>query len=229
MSAQSSKPDPKGKPAQADERHYVDVDDSPDSAAEEKLLQFWDRNKGPLITGLVLVVAVIGAVQGLKVMRQSHQAAVQEAWQAATVSGDYATFLATYPEEPLAGLAHLEQGHGAFSEQAYAEAEAAYRAAAPILGDSPLAGRARLGAALALYMQGETDRAAEAFAALAEDTTILDGIRAEAAFNRAIMAIEADEGETFQRYFELIESLPHASAWSNRIRYYEDLAPDADN
>ncbi|MEI6860660.1 MAG: hypothetical protein WCL04_00215 [Verrucomicrobiota bacterium] len=209
--------------ATGDERHLVTVDENyPAPGLEDTLRLFWEKNSRPiLIVAAVLALVLLGN-EGRKYLAAQHDREVANAYGAANTPAALKTFAATYADEPQAGLAQLRLGDAAYQESNYAEARSRYEQAALRLeklpAAAPFAARARLGAAVASLLAGQTTEAESALKKIANDATLLRSIRAEAAFDLAAQAAAAGRTDEVRSLGEQIMKTDPTGPWNERVR-----------
>lgn len=194
---------------------------------EEKLRLFWEKNSRLILVACAAVLLAIVGRGVLEVMRGQKEQAIAAAYAAAGTSERAKAFAAEHEGHALAGAAHLRLADEAFQAGQYAEALAGYEKAAEALKDWPFAGRIRLGQAMARLHSGQGAAAETALKALADDTTQLKAVRAEAAYHLAVIAAEAGRGEEASRLSEQIMSIDPESVWTQRALMLRARTPVA--
>lgn len=216
-----------------DDRNLVQVDENYVAPAfEDRLEMFWQRYSRVIIIGVVLVVLAI-AGRGLVGWMSERQAQAIQA-EFATLEGrdSLLAFAAAHPHNVLAGVALLQVADELYTAGDFAGAGAAYRDASTALGDSPLAGRALMGAALSVIEAGKSDEGQAVLRQLADDVARPAVIRAEAAFHLAVLAREAGKTDEALRRVEQVAALGVAGLWAQRslmLRGQLETASTADS
>lgn len=185
---------------------------------EERIKLWWEKNRAALLAGAILALLAVAGFQGLRLYRQAFDTRVQQAWLETQSTEDRRSFAESYSNHPLAGIAWMQLGDDAYQRDDFSQAAGYYRRAVEALVEPVFLGRARLGAAVAALRSGERDQARSALEAVANDPQGLHAIRAEAAYHRAILAIEDGEQETLERYFDLLTTLRFAEGWISRLQ-----------
>ena len=179
----------------------------------------WQRWQKAVI-GLIAVVSIgVFIWQGQQLLSAKRQDQIVAAFQ--TIGDDEAAALAfttTYPETPQAGLAFLKLAHRRYTNQAYTEAADFYRRAMQCLPDNPWQSRARLGEAMAIAftdpLQGKLK-----LQSLTEIPTVLDSIRAQAAYHLAVLYWEAGRFPAIEEQINFINNLEYAGViWRERAQ-----------
>lgn len=208
----------KGKPA-ADERNLVakrELDKA--LPPEERIKLWWEKNRAALAAGAILALIVVAGFQGLRLYRQAHDNRVQQAWTAIENAADRLAFAEENAGHPLAGLAWLQLADEQYRGDNFAQARDYYRNAVEALSEPVFLGRARLGSAMATAKAGDRESAKTQLETLARDPRGFHAIRAEAAYHRAILAIEERNAEEVERYFDLLTTLRYAEGWLSRLQ-----------
>ena len=222
MVAPSSNPAPS---ASGDERNVVTLDDSYlTPSLEDRLYLFWEKN-GKTITavGVVIVLGLAGR-WGFEQYAAYRERQVQEAYAGALNNKDLEAFASANPAAALSGVARLRLADEAYKAGDYRAASATYIAATPLLKDTPLAHRARLGSALSL-LQAQDASARPALEALANDVGLAKASRAEAAYHLAVLDRDAGRNEDATRWAVLAISVDTSGLWSQRATQLKDLIP----
>jgi hypothetical protein len=126
------------------------------------------------------------------------------------------SFAQEHPTHTLAGLAHLQVAIDQYSKGEFLSASNNYRDAVDRLGESVLAERARLGHGIASVRAGEESIGVDILSALALDGGVLDGTRAEAAYNLAVVHWKNRDLEAVDQRLELIAGLENPGYWVNK-------------
>ena len=196
----------------------------------EKLHQFWQRNRSAFLTGCVLVLVGIFVRGGYDYYAQQREKDIERDYASAGTPDQLKAFAAAHAGHALAGVTWLTLGDDAFKSGNYAEAIADYDQALPTLKDNPLAGRIKLGAAMARLLSGKAAEGESALNQLADDPKQLKGLRVEAAYQLASNAAGAGKGEDVQKYTEKLMQIDGTSVWAQRammLRASTPVAADA--
>ncbi len=208
-------------PAEADERNLVSESAASNLPLEDQLQIWWDTNKFRMLGIAALILLVVAGWQGIRLARESAEAQIQEIYQALVTDEEKLAFANEHPNHPLGGIAWLSLADQSFSEETYSDAESYYRNAVQALDPSPFQDRARLGTAMAALKNGKRGETLTLLEALANDETAFGASRAEAAFHRAILALEDNDQASYDRFTELINSIPFSEGWSSRLTAIE--------
>jgi len=209
-----------------DDRNLVTIDENYLAPTFEDRLQiFWSKHSRTVwtLTGIVVTV-IVGryAFESYAVYRERQ---VQADYAAATTTAQLQAFAQTHPAAVLSGVAQLRLADEAYAAGNFTSAREAYTAAVPLLGDNPLAARARLGAAFAPLQAGDTAAAKPALEALANDTALVRAYRAEAAYHLAVVARDAGQAADATRWIELVTTVDPQGAWANRANQLRESLP----
>jgi len=194
-------------------------DDLPVTAADldEKVHEFWAKNRQQVIYGCAAVLLVIVAKEGWQ-----HFAAVRERnlqTEFATVStspAKLAVFADAHSSHPLGGVAYLTLADQKFEAGEFKPAAAFYQKARGILTSPALIGRARVGGAVSNLNAGDRAAGESALKAIATDAAQLKATRSEASYHLASLAAEAGQADDVRRLVEEIGKIDPASMWSQR-------------
>jgi predicted negative regulator of RcsB-dependent stress response len=193
----------------------------------EKLHQFWQRNSSAIQIGCVLVLVGILAKGAYDYYARQHENDIERAYALAGTPDQLKVFAAAHEGHALAGVAWLTLADDAFKAGNYAEALANYDKALPVLKDNPLAGRIKLGAAMARLLSGQTAEGESALNQIADDANQLKGLRVEAAYQLASHAAAAGKGEDVQKYTEKLMQIDGTSVWAQRAMLLRASLPVA--
>jgi hypothetical protein len=209
------------KPKPADDRNLVPVDENYVAPGlEDQLRLFWKKHSRLVIAvTAVLVLALLGNA-GRNYLAAQHARDVAEAYAAANTEAALNNFIKEHPGEPQAGLAQLRLADAAYGTGNFSAARAAYTEAATRLASIPaataLAARARLGAAVATLLAGQTAEGEAALKKLADDATLPKAVRAEAAFTAAVQAATAGRADEANRLAEQADKIDPNGPWKSR-------------
>lgn len=199
-----------------------------DGDFEEQVLQLWGVHGNRLVMIVALVVVAVLAYQVSGYLAQRNVEKIQTAYQETEDSTDLVTFGLEYSSHPLGGFAYLQAAHQEYDQKQFKEAAGHYEKAAEILADTPYAGRAQLGYAMASLSNGQAVIAQQSLETLARDESMLDSTRAEAAYNLAIHHWEKEEFEAVQEQLDFIDTLakPGYWIWSIKVGQLRDSIPE---
>lgn len=146
-----------GAPA-ADERKTVILDEDLEGVdLEDRVWLYWKRNRNFIIFTITAAFAIVIGVQAWKIYRASAAESLSAAYCAAATPEELAKFAAENPGTALAGVALLQNADAAYKAGKYAEAEKLYSQSVGGLGNSPLAQRAKIGAAVSAISAGNAE------------------------------------------------------------------------
>ncbi len=213
----SEKTSPSEKPVPGDDRNLI-----PAAAAasgptiEERIMEFWRRNRGLLLAVVVVGLVAIGAREALRFFDARKEAAARDAFGAATTTEARLGFAREHAGHALAGFALLAVADEAYAAGDFAEAGRRYAAAAPAVKDSALAARARLGEAMAALQQGEAANGERLLSALAVDETAPKALRFEARFHLASAALATGDTAKSAEHLDGLDALEPEGMWAAR-------------
>ena len=197
----------------------------PDGAFDDPLHEWWQKNGKSLIAGALIIVIGTGLIFGFRAYRASQEDALQVAFNDAVATDTLAEFAEANAGYPLAGIAALQTANFAFGEQDWNRALEFYSLAAESLAGNPLSGKARLGVAITQSKMGESTKAKNILATLADDTTEFPAARAEALYFLSLLALEEGQQDEFEKWSGKLADLDQTGNWSSRLSYFESRVP----
>ncbi len=199
-----------------------------DADFEERLLIFWKNHGNRVVIAIIVVVAGVLAYQISGYLAKRNEEKIQADYQKTENTADLIAFGAEHSTHSLGGFAYLQAAHKEYGEKQYAEAAGHYEIAAENLGDSPYAGRARLGFAMASLQSEKLEVGRTALESIAGDEALLETTRAEAAYNLAVFHWDAGNFPEVKKKLDLIETLarPGFWIWTNKVDQLRELIPE---
>jgi hypothetical protein len=194
---------------------------------ETTLHRLWRQYGQALTIGCAAVLLVILARGGWDYMAAQKEQAVRQEYAAASTSEKLKTFADAHAGHVLAGIARLRLADEAYVAGKGAEAVTAYEAALPVLKDSLLADRARLGLAMAKVQAGRAADGEAALRELAGQADASKGVRTEAAYHLASLAHTAGRTEDVNKYTDQIMQIDAGSPWAQRAQMLRLQTPIA--
>jgi hypothetical protein len=208
-------PPSNSKPA-GDDRNLVPVNETTAVTFDEKLNVFWRRNRTGIAAAVVIVLIAILAKGGWDYHVAQQEGDVEKDYVAATTPEQLKAFAAAHPGHTLAAIAELRVADDAYAAGKAADALSGYEKAIGVLKSGPLAARAQLGRALAKVQAGKAAEGTSELKQLANDTTQFKAIRAEAAYQLASLAADANNSADVQKYSDLVMQVDPSSPWASR-------------
>jgi predicted negative regulator of RcsB-dependent stress response len=204
-----------------DERNLIDVEDSEEISIEDRISIYWMENKG-FISGCIFALALlIIALNGMRIYKSHAEAKLQANYAEALANDTLADFAQANSNKDLGGLAALTVADDAYAAEDYEKALNFYTIAAKAMDNQLLASRAELGQAFAQYQSGNTEDGLAQLTAIASNSKLSEAARAQAAYHLAIEADVAGDATTYDNYVAQINGMPLASAWQQRLSYYQ--------
>ncbi|MFA6287159.1 MAG: tetratricopeptide repeat protein [Opitutaceae bacterium] len=217
----ASAPSPAG-----DDRNLVPVDETYVAPnLEDRLAIFWAKNSKTVIAVFVLVVLAVLAKGGYDIYATQREKSIAADYAAATTDAKLKSFIAANVAHPLAGIAELRLADEAYAAGNYKDAQSGYVKAAAILGNTTFGQRARLGEASALIQAGKPADAEAALKPLLADLAVAKGIRAEAAYQLASLAVDAGRTDEATKLIAQIASIDPAGQWTQRAMMLQSRIP----
>lgn len=131
-------------------------------------------------------------------------------------------FAHDFEGKPLAGKVALELADKFYAEGQYEEALKHYDMAHSGLLKTCLIGRVYLGKAICCIHFQKIEQAEKVLKRLMEDPKALGALRAEAALQAFLLAIQKKDPEAIQTYKEALERLPYSDIAKERISLIEN-------
>jgi hypothetical protein len=210
-----STPENPGQSKTADAPNLVPAD-AAGLSFEQTLHNFWKQYGRLVVAGCVVVLLAILGQGVLDYMAAQKEAEVRRAYAAANTPEKLKAFAAAQSGHLLAGVASLQLADEAYAAGRGAEAVGLYESVAKLLADTPLAGRVKLGRAMALLQAGRTAEAETALQELADLATASVAFRAEAAYHLATRAQTAGRTEQVRKLSDQIMQMDPSSPWAQR-------------
>ncbi len=192
---------------------------------EDRLRDFWDKHARTIYAvcgAILLAILVRGAIE---YYQQEKEAGIRSEYAQAGTPEKLKAFVGQHPEHSLAAAAALKLADEAYSKNNYTEAVQQYQRAVDILKEGPLAGRARLGAAVSKVALGQAAEGEQALRQLANDVAQLKTLRAEAGYHLATLAIEAGRPEDAAKALEQASSVDQMGIWAQRAMMLRATLP----
>jgi hypothetical protein len=187
------------------------------ASLEDQLQRFWDKNRSLVTALLVLIALGIIAWGGYDYFAAQREAHIEQDYAAASKPAELKSFAAAHPQHVLGGVAQLRLADEAYTAGKADEAIAAYGRAVAVLKTGPLASRARLGEAMAKLQAGQTANGEAALKTLANDTSELTSVRAEALYQLANLAVAGGKGAEVAAYSDQLMKVDPTSPFNQRL------------
>ncbi len=200
----------------------------PDADVEERFNEFWKKNGFGIFVGISLGAVLVLGFQISAYVGAQRESNIQSAYLALETPAERVAFAEEHSRHPLAGMAWLELGDAAYDAGDYSGALGHYERAARALEGTPVAGRARLGAAMSELMLDRREDAKVALNVVASDGRLLAGTRAEAAYHLAVIHWEDENLSAMEEALDLIHDIEGASLWAFRANVLRQRVPAID-
>lgn len=185
---------------------------------DESLHRLWRQYGRSILIGCMAVVVALLAKGGWDYLAAQKEQAIRQDYAAASTSDNLRAFAEAHSSHILAGVARLRLADEAYAAGKGAEAVAAYEVAVPKLKNSPLAGRAQLGLAMAKVLAGRTTDGEVALLQIADQADAFKGQRAEALYHLASLAHTAGRTEDVNKYAGQLMQIDAGGAWAQRAQ-----------
>lgn len=184
---------------------------------EEVAHAFWEKNRRLILLACAAALLVVIGREGWHYYNAQREESLRADFARA---GDRVEQLAGFAQanagHPLAGVAYLRIADQRYTAGDHRQAQENYTKAAAAVTDPALLGRARVGAALSQMHAGDRAGAEAALKAISADAALLKGVRAEATYCLASLALEAGNSAEVDRLVAEIGKIDPAGMWSQR-------------
>jgi len=184
---------------------------------EEKLHQFWERNRTLLVALCAVVLLVILGRGITEYLAGQKMQAVQAAYALADSPEKLQQFADDNAGHELAAVAWVQIADAAYADGKGAAAIESYKKAVEALEDGPLADRALLGLAMSQIMAGKNTEGVDSLEVLEMADGVTSGVRVEAAYHLARLAHSNNDAETVKTHIDQIMQIDPVSPWAQRV------------
>jgi len=184
---------------------------------EEKLHQFWERNRTLLVALCAVVVLVILGRGITEYLAGQKMQAVQAAYALADSPEKLQQFADDNAGHELAAVAWVQIADAAYAGGQGAAAIESYKKAVEALEDGPLADRAALGLAMSQLKVGKNAEGVGSLEVLETSDDVISGVRVEAAYHLARLAHSNNDAEMVKSHIDQIMQIDPASPWAQRV------------
>lgn len=183
---------------------------------DEKLRQFWSRNRVVIISVFVIVVVSIVGKGLWEIIQDQRENSIAADYAKLTSDDQLKSFAADREGHLLGGVAYLRLADNAYSAGKFADAVPLYAKASDSLKGNILAHRAVIGGAVSKVMAGDRSAGEAALKAIASDLNQPASTRAEATYHLAVLASTGGDDAALQGYVTQISTLSPQSVWAQR-------------
>lgn len=178
---------------------------------------FWEKNRR-LILGLCVaaLLVVVGREGWLYYAAQREERVRSDYTRAAERPEQLLAFAKANSGHPLASVALVQVADAKYAAGDFRAAMEHYTKAVAGLKNPGLLGRARIGAAMSQIQSGDKAAGQAALQAVQADASLPKGVRAEAAYHLATLALEAGNTQEVSRLVSEIGKIDAAGFWSQR-------------
>ena len=205
----------------------TEVSSEPIYGFNERVEEFWRRRQKSIIGVCLLLLTGVLVWQGSLLFTSVREERIQKAFQElGEDEAERLAFTKKYPQAPQSGLVLLQLGHQRYADKAYPKAADFYQQAVQRLEDNPWRSRALLGRAMALTL-ADSEKGREPLQRLTEDLTVLDSVRAQAAYNLAVLDWDAGTYADMQKRIDFVDQLEYAgNMWQQKIQALKQRIPE---
>jgi hypothetical protein len=202
--------------AKGDDRNLVPVEAATTLSFEDQIFLIWKKQRTFILGTLTAVAVVLVAWFVIREVQQSREAGISKAFGEATTLEAKRAFVGEHPDHVLAGVALLALADDGFANKRFDEAARDYGAAAAVLKDPLLVGRARLGEGTANLKSAQSSTTGEQqLTRAAEDATLLMAYRTQAWYILATHAAGAGDVAKARDLIGRLKALDPESDWAN--------------
>lgn len=189
---------------------------------EDQIWLFWrNYNRHVILIIALLVLGFIG-YQGISFYKTTQIKKLQNEYQTALDQGKEHVFAENNIKEPLAGTVFLAAADQFVKDSKYDEAILNYNKALVSLKSMPFGDRARFGIAYVKGMQGELGDSKDLFKELVNDNKVIGAIRAEAAYQMALINLSEKDYAKSKEFLDIISKIPNAGIWNQKAQLLRD-------
>jgi len=220
------KPDAAAGVLPGDDRHLVAVDENyAGGDAEDHLWLFWRNHRNKVYGAVCVISGLVILWQGVKIYQSHVDAALQAEYSAAADAPALAAFAQAHADTTLGKLAQLESADNLYKAGKFKEAADSYAKAITMLGDDEKASRARLGQAMALLQANDIKGGTQLLEALTNDNSVVENLRAESAFDLAILAAQAGDKDGANKWLNHLKEFKDANIWNTQAAALTEIMP----
>lgn len=184
---------------------------------EETAQAFWEKNRQLILIACAAALLVVIGREGWHFYAAQREQAVQAEYaRAGDRPEQLAAFARAHDGHTLAAVATLRIADQRYVAGDHRQAQENYTKAAAGLKDPALLGRARLGGAISQLIAGDKAGAEATLKAVSTDATLALGIRAEATYHLASLALEAGNAAEVSRLVGEISKIDPTGIWAQR-------------
>ncbi len=184
---------------------------------EEAAHAFWEKNRSLILMVCVAALLVIIGREGWHFYAAKQEQDIRAAYARADDRPEQlAAFVKAHGNHALAAVATLRIADQRYAAGDYRQALENYNKAAAGLANPALLGRARMGAAMSQLNSGDKAAAENALKAISADAALSKGVRAEATYHLASLALEAGNTAEVSRLVTEIGKIDPTGIWSQR-------------
>lgn len=199
------------------EKDPSSIEDNLNDQVDDKIHEFWQKNKNSIYASVILALSIVIAFQGLRVYRDYAEDRVQEAYAAALTMEDRRQFIQDNEGHRLAGMAALQVANEDFRGENYESAARYYEVALLALRGTDAGDRARLGKAGAIVFLQSPQEAQSVFEEIAYDERAASDVRAQAFYQIAMIKLSEGVTDGIEEITRRLEELPGGEPWIDRI------------
>jgi predicted negative regulator of RcsB-dependent stress response len=193
---------------------------------EQKVILVWENYRQVILTVIGVIILSLLVYQTMLYLAERKELAVETAFREAESDDALINFAREHPHHKLAGLAYLEVANKKYDGDEFIQAAEYYTNADSELDNTSMQGRARLGVAMSHLLLGNTDQGIEALEKIANDPSLLDTYRAEAAYQLAVNFWEKSDYSSLDRELRRIESLKKSGMWISKASVMRNSIPE---
>ena len=193
---------------------------------EERLLSFWQKYQKFIIVGLAAIVAIPLFRLGIESFSEWQTRNLQENYRQAVLDKKLDDFAMNNVKEPLAGTYFLQQGDEQYEAKNYPAAREKYQLAAKSYNYTEMSFRPQLGIAMCDLMEHKIAEAKPIFEKLMKDSKGYATVRAQAAYQLGLIALQEKDKAKAEKYFNFILDQKTPTIWTQKVQYIKNTILD---
>lgn len=226
----SQKPD-SSHPSQKEKEDFIA---DPSKPADELtdlttlMVNIWKKWRYWIMAVIVLSGLSLISWKSVQLIQKKLERSIQTSFEEAIDEKEKLSFTKQYPKTSQAGIIYLQMANDRYRTEKYAEAAVYYQKAENIL-PSPFKGRALIGQAMALLQSTKNKdkiKGEGLLETITKNSTLLDTIRAQAAYNQALIYWDRDDFPAVKKSLVFIENLEQAGIlWLQKAQNFRRKIP----
>jgi len=187
---------------------------------------FWEKNRNLVLLVCAAALLVIIGREGWHYYASEHELSLRDEYAKAAEKPELlAAFAGANSDHVLAGVAYLRLADSKYSAGDFRAAADNYQKAATSLKISALLGRAKVGAAMSQYYNGDRTAGETALKTIGADVSLPASTRVEADYHLAALAFEAGNSAEVSRLAAEVGKIDAGNIWAQRTTALQTSKP----